>query len=120
MSYLEHEADMMITDEEESGEETLPSMTKQAVKLTVSSSGAKTTKPPPSPAVHLAPKMRNAKSGIYARAGEDHPKLKSKTVNELTNLYYGNENTSFRDLIVKAFHQKRMDELKDWEDQIGE
>lgn len=47
-------------------------------------------------------------------------KLKSKTVDELTNLYYGTENASFRNAIMTAFHQKRMDELKDWEEQIGE
>ncbi|KAG9642234.1 hypothetical protein KCU64_g12233, partial [Aureobasidium melanogenum] len=142
MSYLEHEADMMISDEEESGEETLPSKTKQAVKLNFSSSGAKTAKPPQFPAIHIDASKTRKLLSERRKERANHPlierltsgqrveyihklekliqKLKSKTVDELTDLYYGIKDASFRDLIMKAFHQKRMDELKDWEEQIGE
>ncbi|KAH0350399.1 hypothetical protein KCU83_g5046, partial [Aureobasidium melanogenum] len=141
MSYLEHEADMMISDEEESGEETLPSKTKQAVKLSVSSSGAKTAKPPQFPAIHQDASKTRKLLSERRKERANHPlierltsgqrveyihklekliqKLKSKTVDELPDLYYGIKDASFRDLIMKAFHQKRMNELKDWEEQVG-
>ncbi|KAH0024940.1 hypothetical protein KCU78_g4888, partial [Aureobasidium melanogenum] len=46
-------------------------------------------------------------------------KLEKKTVEELTDLYNGSEDSSFREIIRDVFHEKRMATLEDWEKQIG-
>ncbi|KAG9690336.1 hypothetical protein KCU95_g9687, partial [Aureobasidium melanogenum] len=47
-------------------------------------------------------------------------KLEKKTVEELTDLYNGSEDSSFREIIMEVFHEKRMATLEDWEKQIGD
>ncbi|KAG9755448.1 hypothetical protein KCU73_g5411, partial [Aureobasidium melanogenum] len=47
-------------------------------------------------------------------------KLEKKTVEELTDLYNGSEDSSFREIIRNVFHEKRMATLEDWEKQIGD
>ncbi|KAG9563666.1 hypothetical protein KCU71_g5031, partial [Aureobasidium melanogenum] len=73
------------------------------------------------PVVTLQSRLTLLQKRTYdQKLGRINQKLRKKTVEELTNLYNATENASFRDAIMTAFHQKRMDELKDWEEQIGE
>jgi len=73
------------------------------------------------PVVTLQSRLTEHQKRTYNKQlGRINQKLRKKTVEELTDLYNASENASFRDAIMTAFYQKRMDELKDWEEQIGE
>ncbi|KAG9662434.1 hypothetical protein KCU95_g8780, partial [Aureobasidium melanogenum] len=73
------------------------------------------------PAVILRSQLTAAQKRAYRGQLEKiNQKLMKKAVDELTGLYNGTENASFRDEIMYAFHQKRMDELRDWEEHIGD
>ncbi|KAG9599965.1 hypothetical protein KCU77_g3465, partial [Aureobasidium melanogenum] len=141
MSYLEPEADKMASDEEESGEETLPSKTNQVVKLNVSTSGARTAKPSQLPVddqdtsnPRKSPRQRREKGGKYfplitrliSEQREEHThkledikeKLKKKSNKQLADLYNGTNDRSFREIIRDVFHEKRMAVLRKWDEKI--
>ncbi|KAH0363481.1 hypothetical protein KCU65_g7423, partial [Aureobasidium melanogenum] len=118
MSLLEPEADMMVGAEEESAEEeTVASKIIRAYNLREPLWMRKKRRANHSLIAGLTSEQRLE----YAlRLEKIVQKLKSKTVDELADLYKRNQKTSARDTIVNAFHQKRMDELTDLEQQIGD